>query len=99
MVCGVACCSHIQSALAVLVLPTLRRCLIDLNCLIIPIQTDEASFYLIEDCSGWPHKGALDVLLTLGRSLNIEHFIVPGQFECVVSGHHTLLRQISLVSH
>lgn len=92
-------CSHKQSALAVLVLPALRRRLVNLDCLVVPIQTDETALHLIEYGGCWPHEGPLNVLLALGRSLNVEHLIVPGQFERVVSGHHALLGQIGLITH
>lgn len=99
VVCCVVCCSHTQSALAVLVLPALGRCLVDLDGLVVPIQTDETALYLIQYRGCWPHEGAFDVFLAFSRSLNVEHLVVPGQFKSVISGHHAFLRQISLVPH
>lgn len=64
--CCVVCYSHIQSALTVLLLPAFQRRLVDLDGLVVPIQTDETALYLIEYRSCRPHEGALDVLLALG---------------------------------
>lgn len=67
--------------------------------LVLPVQANEPTFHLIQNRSGWPHEGPLNVLLTLGWSLNVKHLIVSGQLEGFLPGHHPFIDHVAFVTH
>ncbi len=72
--------------------------LVDLDGLVLAVETDVAGLHLLEDGGGGPHEGPLDVLLVLGGGLDVEHVVVAGQFEGLLLGHHPFLHQVALVA-
>jgi hypothetical protein len=76
-----------------------RQRLAYLDGLVLSVQTDETSFHLVQYRSGRPHKGPFDVLLALGRGLNVEHLVVPSQFEGLFPGDHAFREHVAFVAH
>lgn len=66
--------------------------------LVLPIHLDEAPFHLVQNVGGRPYEGPLHVLLVLGRGFHIQHVVVPGQFQSLVTMDHPFLGQIGFVS-
>ena len=71
---------------------------VDLDGLVVPVQTDEPALHLVQDGGGRPQEGPLHILLTLGRCLDVQHFVVPRQLQGVAPTHHPLVDQVALVA-
>ena len=72
---------------------------VDFNGLVFLVEADETAFNFIEDGGGWPGEGSLDIFLILGRGLNIQHLVVPCQFEGLLPADHPLARHIAFIAN
>lgn len=69
-----------------------------LDRLVLPVQTNESAFHLVQNRRSRPDKRPLDVLLTLRRSLYVKHFVVPSELERLLSRDHSLRHHITFVA-
>lgn len=75
---------------------TLSR--IDLDAILLLIHSDHTSLDSIQNADSRTEEGLLDVLVTLGRRLDIEHILLGGQFETLITRYPPFVGHVYLIT-
>lgn len=59
---------------------------------------NKTAFYFVQNICSWPYKCSFYILLIFSWCLHVKHFVVSCEFKGLISGNHSLLREISFIS-